>query len=444
MVQSLQDSLSAFLEYVPQLIGAIIILIVGYLIARALQAAVERLLRAVGFDRWMERGGIKQFFDRAETRETPATVLGTLVFWLVFIVAIAMATDALGIRQVSVVLSQLIAYIPNVIAAILILILAALLANFVAGLVRGATGVDILGTVAQAAIIVYAAFAALTQLGIAVQLTAPTFLIILGAVALAAAIAFGLGSREVAQDIVERAYERRDELAGGDVGRGGGLIESGGSDDREGGDTRATIRCHAESGTTPNSAQDAEASTSTTAPTARPGDPFAALEERYSDYHVYDRHYEKIGKVDDLLVDENDQPEYIGVKMGFFGARSTLIPMEIVRVNDRRELVEVAADKEKIKNGPTFGDERDITPEFEQQVRGYYGVETMRTEERGAYGAYYATDATGSEGVDLRPGERLKTEEGVGEEQPAGATADVAREREASRVRVHKRTRGVR
>jgi hypothetical protein len=89
-----------------------------------------------------------------------------LVFWFVFIIAIVMATDDLGIQQVSQVFSQLIAYIPNVIAAVLIL--AALLANFVAGLVRRATGVDVLGTVAQAAIIVYAVFAALTQLGIAV------------------------------------------------------------------------------------------------------------------------------------------------------------------------------------------------------------------------------------------------------------------------------------
>jgi hypothetical protein len=67
----------------------------------------------------------------------------------------------------------------------------------------------------------------------------------------------------------------------------------------------------------------------------------------------------------------------------------------------------------------------------------------MRTEERGAYGAYYATDATGGEGVDLRPGERLEAQEGVGEEPPAGATADVEREGVASRVKVHKRMRGV-
>jgi small-conductance mechanosensitive channel len=211
ILQSLQNTLDRFLEYIPQLIGAIIILVIGYIVARILKAVVSRVLQGIGFDGWMERGGLKQFLDRAQTRETPATVLGTLVFWLVFIIAITMAADALGIRQVSEVLGQLIAYIPSIIAAILILVLAALLANFLASIVRGATGSDLLSNIARYAIIVYAAFAAITELGIAVQLTAPTFLIILGAVALAVAIAFGLGSREVAKDIVEKAYERRDE-----------------------------------------------------------------------------------------------------------------------------------------------------------------------------------------------------------------------------------------
>src|ERR671919_17308 len=190
MFEPLQNALSAFLSYIPQLIGAIIILIVGYIVAKILQAVVSRVLKAVGFDGWMERGGIKQFFERAQTRETPATVLGKLVFWFVFIITITMSADALGIQQVSQVLAQLIAYIPSIIAAILILILAA---------------------IARYAIIVYAVFAALTELGIAVQLTAPTFLIVLGAVALAAAIAFGWGGRDVAKDIIERYYDRQDE-----------------------------------------------------------------------------------------------------------------------------------------------------------------------------------------------------------------------------------------
>src|ERR687884_834809 len=218
MVESFRNALEVFLSYIPQLIGAIVILIVGYIVAKVLQALVGRVLQAIGFDGWMEKGGIKQFFDRAQTNQTPHSVLGQLVFWFVFIIAITMAADALGIPQVSAVLAQLIAYIHNIIAAILILILAALLANFISGIVRGATGSDILASIAQYAIIVYAVFAALTQLGIAVQLTANTFLIVLGAVALAGAIAFGIGGREVARDILEKAYNRGSEEATSDSG----------------------------------------------------------------------------------------------------------------------------------------------------------------------------------------------------------------------------------
>src|SRR5918911_1133121 len=218
LFQPLQNALSTFLSYLPQLVGAIVILIIGYIVAKILQAVVGRVLQAIGFDGWMEKGGIKQFFDRAQTALTPATILGRLMFWFVFIIALTMAADALGIPQVSVILAQLIAYIPSIIAAILILILAALLANFISGIVRGATGSDVLASIAQYAIIVYAVFAALTQLGVAVQLTANTFLIVLGAVALAAAIAFGIGGREVARDILEKAYNRSSDEVTNDSG----------------------------------------------------------------------------------------------------------------------------------------------------------------------------------------------------------------------------------
>ncbi len=114
--------------------------------------------------------------------------------------------------------------------------------------------------------------------------------------------------------------------------------------------------------------------------------------EAYRDYTVYDRHYEKVGRVDDLFVDENDKPEYIGVKMGLFGTKSTLIPIELVRVNDLRKLVEVAADGETIKHAPTFEDDSDITPEYEHGVYGYFGLQPPGSEqERSAYGGYYAS-----------------------------------------------------
>ena len=186
MLQPLQNALSALFSLLPQLLGAIIILIIGYIVAKILQAVVGRVLKSVGFDGWMEKGGIKQFFDRAQTSYTPATVIGRLVFWFVFIIALTMAADALGIPQVSEVLGQLIAaFILSIIAAILILILAALLANLVSRVAWGAKGPGLLASVVRYAIIVYAVFVAITELGIAVELTAPAFLILLGAVALA-------------------------------------------------------------------------------------------------------------------------------------------------------------------------------------------------------------------------------------------------------------------
>jgi len=162
---------------------------------------------------------------------------------------------------------------------------------------------------------------------------------------------------------------------------------------------------------------------------------FTPIEDLYSEYTVYDMHYERIGKIDDLFVDENDQPEYVGAKMGFLGTRSTLIPVDIVRVNDKRRLVEVAADKETVKNGPTFSDDREITPEFERQILDYYRVETRQTSmERGTYGAYYPS-ATSDERVDLRPGERAGTVTGgVERERP------ISPEREGTAKRGSDRT----
>src|SRR5215210_6039885 len=104
-------------------------------------------------------------------------------------------------------------------------------------------------------------------------------------------------------------------------------------------------------------------------------DRFTAIEDRFAGYTVYDQNYEKIGKVDDLFVDESDQPEYIGVKMGFLGTSSTLIPWDAVSsTDDEGGAITVATDKDTAKNGPSFDDDREITPEFEQQVYSYYGL----------------------------------------------------------------------
>lgn len=149
------------------------------------------------------------------------------------------------------------------------------------------------------------------------------------------------------------------------------------------------------------------------------GDRFRELEQAYGEYTVYDQHYEKVGKVDDIFVDENDQPEYIGVKTGFLGMKSTLIPIELVRINDRRKLLEIAADEDAIKNAPTFDSDGDITPDYESQVHGYFGLERpSHMQSSGGYGGYYdsPTDASREEelrrSVDTEYGERTGSSAG--------------------------------
>src|SRR4028119_1930475 len=113
-------------------------------------------------------------------------------------------------------------------------------------------------------------------------------------------------------------------------------------------------------------------------------DGFTAVEDQYSGYTVYDNAGSKIGKVDDLFLDENDSPEYIGVKMGLLGTRSTLIPMELATTDESSGTITVASDSETVKNGPSFDDDQEITPEYENEVRSYYGLGAAQSS--GSYG----------------------------------------------------------
>src|ERR687886_734535 len=180
-------------------------------------------------------------------------------------------------------------------------------------------------------------------------------------------------------------------------------------------------------------------------------DRFTAIEDQYAGYEVFDQVGEKIGKVDDLFVDESDQPEYIGVKMGFLGTRSTLIPWEAVSsTDDEGRAITVATDKATAKDGPALDDDREITPEFENEVYSYYGLRRADSAAgRGDYGSYYGEENSSAVGPDTatgtggdlrdRPGSVLEDELRVqrAEEELRAGT----REREAGRVNVRKRVR---
>jgi sporulation protein YlmC with PRC-barrel domain len=114
------------------------------------------------------------------------------------------------------------------------------------------------------------------------------------------------------------------------------------------------------------------------------------LDDKYEDYAIYDNAGEKIGKVDDVFINETDREEYIGVKMGLFGlSGTTLIPMEIARVDEQERRIEVATAKDQAKNAPHYHDDDDIDHEFEAKIREHFGLERQEASpERGTYGRY--------------------------------------------------------
>lgn len=109
----------------------------------------------------------------------------------------------------------------------------------------------------------------------------------------------------------------------------------------------------------------------------RRGDRFRELEEAYSGYVVYDRDGDKVGKVDDLFVDESGREEYLGVRFGLLGNKITLVPMEIVEVDEEEDCTEVTVDRDQVKHGPAFLHGGEITPEFEHRVRAHYGLQHL-------------------------------------------------------------------
>ncbi len=148
------------------------------------------------------------------------------------------------------------------------------------------------------------------------------------------------------------------------------------------------------------------------------------LEEKYEDYKVYDNQGSKIGKVDDLFIDEADHEEYIGVKLGLFGMRSTLIPMDIVRVNETDRTIEVSETKDRVKDAPNFDDDDDITKEYEERIRSHFGLETSSST-RSSYGAS-STDSAGGAAAGPVGGAATGAATGssTGEAREHGATDD--------------------
>ena len=211
----IRQMLTRILAYLPIMLGALIILIVGWIVAKVIRRAVDWLLKTVRFDAMADKTGISEVLRKGDLKITAREIVSGLVYWLIIIMVLVMTVDALGLPKAADVLASLFAYIPKVIAALLVLVVAMFLASVVSGIVRTACGnanlprPEIIAGISRLAIIIFAVTIAMEELGIAPLLVGTAFNIILGGVVIALALAFGLGGKDAAARYLEELKQKR-------------------------------------------------------------------------------------------------------------------------------------------------------------------------------------------------------------------------------------------
>jgi flagellar biosynthesis protein FliQ len=199
--------------FLPNLLAALAILLAGWALARFVRLVFFRFLLAVRLDVAAERAGIDDILARAEIRQSPAELVVLLGYWVVLLLALLTAVNTLGLAAVADLLNQVLLYVPKVIAAVVVLILGLFFANFLAGLIRAAATsaglpeAAVLASLSRWALVVFTAAVTLSELGVGAELVHSAFNIVFGAVALALALAVGLGCKDLARDWVARYLE---------------------------------------------------------------------------------------------------------------------------------------------------------------------------------------------------------------------------------------------
>jgi len=216
--QGFATSVNSIVNALPRLIGFLVILIVGWIISGIVGRLVTTVLQKAGVDRMFLQHGTAAYGQSAQ-RFTPSVIAGAVVKWLIRFVFIIAATNLLGITQVSVLLNEVLLWIPNLIVAVIILLLAPVVAKFVRGAIEvgagqmGFSNARVLGRIAEVAIIAFAVLIAINQIGIAANLVNTLFIGIVAALALAFGLAFGLGGRNVAEQLTQQWYAQSQEAA---------------------------------------------------------------------------------------------------------------------------------------------------------------------------------------------------------------------------------------
>ena len=218
VADSIQQGLDSLLGFIPNILGFLVILAIGYVIARVVKGIVARLLEKVGLDRTLHSSDAGKYVERVSPGASPARLIGSVAFWFIFLFAISAAIGALKIPALSTFIAQVQAFLPNIIVALLIFVIAAALAGAVGAAAHRLMGDTPTGkmvrTIAPALIMAIALFMVLDQLRIAPQIVTITYAGLIGMLALAGALAFGLGGRDLAAQMLGQAYDAVQRNAG--------------------------------------------------------------------------------------------------------------------------------------------------------------------------------------------------------------------------------------
>jgi hypothetical protein len=216
LVEPIRASLHQIGEFLPRLLLAIVVLVVGWLVAKLVRFAIVKALHAINFNVVTEKAGIDRFLSQGGADVDTIRVLGGLFYWLVILAALMIAFNSLDLAYVTDLLGRVVLFVPRVMVAVVILVFGAYFARFIGTAVTtylrnlGAREASLMGRLALYAIMTFAIMIALDQLGLG-DIIRETFLVLVGAIALALALAFGLGGQKRAADLLERWSRQDDE-----------------------------------------------------------------------------------------------------------------------------------------------------------------------------------------------------------------------------------------
>ena len=216
---SIAAAMAMFFSAVPRVVGFVLILVIGWFIATLIGKAVAGLLHAVRFNALADRAGISAFVQKMGVKTDVSGFLGEIIKWFIRLIVMVVAFDGLGLPAVSAVLTQFLLWLPNLVVALVIIVLGGLAAQALQGIARGAasesgfSNPEMIAKIAKIAVWIFTIVIAVNQLGIAVTLINTLFMGFVGAVALALGLAFGLGGKETAAKIVSKWYAKSGDTA---------------------------------------------------------------------------------------------------------------------------------------------------------------------------------------------------------------------------------------